>query len=393
MEYQESDFERYYRAKSTKEAHRSPFSKDRARVIHSSSFRRLEGKTQLMLAGNDDFSRTRLTHTLEVAQIGRQLAINLGADPDLLDTACLSHDLGHPPFGHLGERTLNRIASNIGGFEGNAQSFRILTRLEPKTFDEENTYGLNLSRRSLNAILKYPWTASNNPNINKKEFRNKFNVYDDDIDIFNWVRDKDTTNKKIFEAELMNYADDIAYCVNDIEDGLVLGATNFKKVRSKHDREEIIELMVEKLGDIYDWEKLSNCYESLNEDGYFDFHYDGSFRSLGKLKNLTAGLIGRFIQKEMSEEAKYELMFLKGISMKYYWPETDKYIELIDLLLESITKELMANSPTPSPLLDKIFIDFWSNAQTESERLRVAIDQVASLTDDSARKLAMKIGG
>jgi len=199
---------------------RSEFERDRARIIHSGAFRRLQGKTQVFGVYEGDFFRTRLTHSLEVAQIAKGIALNVGADTDLVEAICLAHDLGHPPFGHTGEYVLHEIMRPYGGFEGNAQTFRILTRLERK----HTAYtGLNLTYQTLDGVLKYKTSISASAIARAPDGPAKGFYADDQALVETIIRHTGSGTQRSFECQIMDVADDIAYSVHDLEDSLQAG--------------------------------------------------------------------------------------------------------------------------------------------------------------------------
>ena len=259
--------------------------------------RRLAAKTQVAVPWATDFPRTRLSHSLECAQVGRELGAALGADPDLMEGACLAHDLGHPPFGHNGEEVLNVLADSCGGFEGNAQSLRLLIRLEAKTvLPSGKSIGLNLTRSSLDAATKYPWQRA----VNAR----KFGVYSDDLEIFNWYRQGVESGKTSMEAQIMDWSDDIAYSVHDLEDSLVSGQIKLNQLNK--DLPQLFKVAQESyLADITEAE-MAKALTQLQKLSCWPKYYDGTHRSLARLKDLASQLIGRFAQAaEVATQEKY----------------------------------------------------------------------------------------
>jgi dGTPase len=396
--YDEADRERWA-SERIKQSRRTEFERDRARVVHSASLRRLAAKTQVVAPGTDDFVRNRLTHTLEVAQVGRELGKKLGCDPDVVDTACLAHDLGHPPFGHNGEGALDTVAADIGGFEGNAQTLRLLTRLEAKgEHPNGRSAGLNLTRASLDASTKYPWPrADGGP---------KFGAYVDDAEVFDWLRQGAPGQRLCIEAQVMDFADDVAYCVHDVEDAIVaLRLDPGAPLDDPDDRTTVAALTRDWYAPTADPDELLAVLDRLRETPYWAGAYDGSRRALAALKDMTSQLIGRFCDAaEAGTHAAYgtgpltryaadlvvpsatrlEIAVLKGLAAVYVMTARDResvYVQQRELLTE-LVDELWKRAPNE---LEPAFRVDWGQAPDDAARLRVVVDQVASLTDASAQ--------
>lgn len=400
--YDEHDEERWFPEEHS--SRRSDFARDRARLLHSSALRRLAAKTQVLSpTAGLDFARNRLTHSLEVAQVGREIASRLNADPDIVDTACLAHDIGHPPFGHNGEKALNTWSADVGGFEGNAQTLRLLTRLEPKVFGPDGrSYGLNLTRASLDASCKYPWPEGSS--VADPSGRAKFGFYQDDIAAFQWLRQGAPERQLCIEAQVMDLSDDIAYSVHDFEDAVVNGYVDVALLSSRVDHDDLLATMSEWIGDETNEEDLVAAFDRLDSLDVWMDSWTAGRRDQGHLKNLTSQLIGRFSSaavhatKEaypgakmlrfgahviVPREIQAEISVLKGIVAAFVMTRNTRkpiYVQqrqvltlLADALLQSGDEHLDAG-----------FTEDWHAAGDDAARKRVVVDQVASLTDQSA---------
>ncbi|HEY8371732.1 MAG TPA: deoxyguanosinetriphosphate triphosphohydrolase [Pseudonocardiaceae bacterium] len=383
---------------------RSPFARDRARVLHSAALRRLAGKTQVVGPGEgaeiSGVPRTRLTHSLEVAQISRGIGESLGCDPDVVDTAGLAHDIGHPPFGHNGERALDELTAHCGGFEGNAQTLRILTRLEPKVIGPDGrSHGLNLTRASLDAATKYPWP--------RREGEAKFGVYADDLEIFTWLRDGAPEGRRCLEAQVMDWADDVAYCVHDVEDGILAGRISLRALRDPGERAVLAGLAARH----FSAEPAAALEEAALRllrvpavAELVEHDYDGSLAAQVAVKRLTSELVGRFASaavhgtREVHGErplSRYaadlvvpprivaEVAVLKAAALRYVMQDPERRA-LQKRQRELLTELVLALAARAPESLDPLMRPAWERAAGDGERLRVVVDQVALLTDVQA---------
>jgi dGTPase len=429
------------------ESARGDFVRDRARVLHSAALRRLAAKTQVVEVGAGDFPRTRLTHSLECAQIGRELGAALGCDPDLVDAACLAHDLGHPPFGHNGELALAGQAAGFGGFEGNAQSLRLLTRLEAKVPGA----GLNLTRATLDATIKYPWAASrgpageaggvgsgavalgagpgsgagpaqgSDPAPAPGQATGKFGYYADDAEVFAWIREEAPDGRTCLESQVMDWADDVAYSVHDLEDGLHAGHITLAALRDPAERQVLAELTAEQYCPLepVSVAELAEVFSALLDLPFWPGSFDGGPRALAALKHLTSELIGRFCRTVeqatlaaarravpalagadgggggtpgltryaasllVPRQQRLECALLKGVTAHYVMSREGA--AAVQARQRELIAELTVAVAEGAPgTLDRSLRPAHESAACDAERARVVIDQIASLTDTSA---------
>lgn len=377
---------------------RSPFARDRARVLHSGSFRRLAGKTQVVAPDEDAVPRTRLTHSLEVAQIAREIGEQLGCDADLVDLAGLAHDIGHPPFGHNGEAALDQVGAAAGGFEANAQNLRLLSRLEPKIVtDDGRPAGLNLTRASLDAVIKYPWPRPGHGG--------KFGVYTDDAAVFAWVRGPVTDLRRTcIEAQVMDWADDVAYSVHDVEDGVSAGRIDLGRLSDPAEREAIATA-----AQSFSTASVADLGVVLDELLALPVVAAGIGHPAGPVadaavKRLTSELTGRLAtgaiaatraaggpgplvrytaDLQVPPVLRAEVAVLKAIARHYVMADPLR-IAIQHNEQRILTELVLAMADRGSTVLDPMFAGSYDDAGGDAERLRVVLDQVSLLTDAQA---------
>lgn len=404
--------------------HRDSFQRDKARVLHSAAFRRLQAKTQVLGVGLSDFYRTRLTHSLEAAQIGSgitaqlqskypELTAALNLDPNLIETLCLAHDIGHPPFGHGGEIALHYMMHNDGGYEGNGQTFRIVTQLEPYTAH----HGMNLCRRSILGLIKYPNfidTLTNSAyygpdngslrQVKASQWHPPKGLFRCDAEMFDWLvdplthSDRETfmqfeaqeefhsrTRFKSFDCTIMELADDIAYGIHDLEDAIVMDMV---------DKERFMAKLVTPLREL-DVPGLSDTIESLALKLFSEHQYER--------KNAIGALVNVFITAIRIDETEYfELDLLRyqarlprsyelalGLFKQFVYQQVicQSQVQVLEYRGQQIVMALFeAYSSDPQRLLPENTRKRWQQAEQQNNGQRIIADYISGMTDEFASR-------
>lgn len=334
----------------------------------------------------------------------------LGCDADVVDAACLAHDLGHPPFGHNGETQLAAVAADIGSFEGNAQTLRLLARLEAKRFHPDGrSAGLNLTRAVLDACCKYPWGVhARGPHTHK------FGHYEDDAPVFAWLRQgapgggaEGPGRRTSMEAQVMDWSDDIAYSVHDVEDAVASGRVDLRVLGARESLRDVAQLAHELYEPGIDTAELVEAGERLWREADLPVGFDGSRAGLAALKDLTSRMIGRFASaaQQATREAhgagplvrygadlvvprqvRAECALFKALAVAYVMRAPGR-AEAQEREREVVSDLVAAFLARPEERLDRDLLADWHAAADDAGRLRVVIDQVASLTDTRALAL------
>lgn len=367
--------ERRHKKGGAEEDQRSPFERDRDRLLYSSAFHRLAGITQIVRAGEADVFHTRQQHSMKVAQVGRRLGQKLlkeqpeeaafrGLDAEVVEAACLAHDLGHPPFGHIGEHTLDKLVKgrDDDGFEGNAQSFRILTKLAVRFPDP--LLGIDLTQATLAACLKYPWYRG----TSGKEAA-KWSVYKSEREDFEFARKFHPHKEKTLEAELMDWADDVAYSVHDLEDFHRCNALPWQRVFGDEDK-----IISHALGsshtDAKRVERLKAAYARLKEflegtySALLNDPYEGSRDQREQLRRMTSQLIGKYIG---AVSINTDRSSDKAVTFN------QDFVDEVQIL-KQITRDYIIASPTlaaqqqgQKKIISELFQAFFSNCDNEQK--------------------------